>query len=103
MAGNFTYKIVKHIGIISTSQNGWNKELNLVSWNNRTPVYDIREWSNDHQQMSRGISFDTTAALKLLVIIKSLLDVEPLELPTVDESELDMLKDKSKLMNFLND
>jgi len=27
--------IVKTIGILSTSSKGWNKELNLISWNGR--------------------------------------------------------------------
>ena len=34
MAG-IKYDIEKEIGVISQSSKGWNKELNLVSWNNR--------------------------------------------------------------------
>ena len=39
------YEITKHIGVLSESAKGWTKELNLVSWNDREPKYDIREWA----------------------------------------------------------
>ena len=53
------YQIVKHIGLISACRRGdtrWKKELNIVSWNHRTPVYDVREWNESHTQMSKGIT-----------------------------------------------
>ena len=37
---DFTFEIVEHIGVLSQTNNGWKKELNLVSWNGREPVYD---------------------------------------------------------------
>lgn len=50
------YKIVERIGVIQEYQNGWRKEINRVSWNEGEPKYDIRDWSNDHTKMSRGIT-----------------------------------------------
>ena len=41
------YEIVKKIGVLSKSDSGWAKELNLISWNDRDAKYDIREWSPD--------------------------------------------------------
>lgn len=35
------FEIVKHIGKLSYINNGYTKELNFISWNNREPVYDI--------------------------------------------------------------
>lgn len=35
---------------------GWRKELNLVSWYGKGPVYDLREWNEDHSKMSKGIT-----------------------------------------------
>ena len=58
-------KIVKHIGDLSTNQSGWIKEFNIVSWNNAAPKYDIREWSPDHERMTRGITLVESEA-KLL-------------------------------------
>ena len=50
------FEIVKKIGILSKSEKGWAKELNLVSWNDREPKYDIRTWSPDGQKMGKGIT-----------------------------------------------
>jgi hypothetical protein len=50
------YEITKHIGVLSESAKGWTKELNLVSWNDREPKYDIREWSPEHEKMGKGIT-----------------------------------------------
>ena len=35
---------------------GWQKELNLISWYGKEPVYDLREWNKDHSRMSKGIT-----------------------------------------------
>jgi hypothetical protein len=32
-----------------------NWELNLISWNEGTPKYDIRDWAPDHSKMGKGI------------------------------------------------
>ena len=50
------YVIVKSIGVLSTAGSGWTKELNLVSWNEREPKYDLREWSPDHGKMGKGVT-----------------------------------------------
>ena len=64
------FEIVKKIGILSKSEKGWAKELNLVSWNDREPKYDIRDWSPDGQTMSKGITLskEELVALKELLI-----------------------------------
>jgi len=57
MADDFSFEIVKKIGIVSEGKGGWNVELNLVSWGGRPPKYDIRSWSPDNQKMGKGITF----------------------------------------------
>lgn len=52
----FSYEIVKHIGVLSESGRGWTKELNLISWNGREPKYDIREWAPEHEKMGKGVT-----------------------------------------------
>ena len=37
----FTYKIIQHLGVLSESNRGWKRELNLISWNGGEPKYDI--------------------------------------------------------------
>ena len=59
------YVIIDSFGVLSTSSSGWTKELNLVSWNNGAPKYDIRQWSPDHSKMGKGISLSREEAEKL--------------------------------------
>lgn len=50
------YDIVEKIAVLSESSKGWTKELNLISWNDREPKYDIREWSPDGSKMGKGVT-----------------------------------------------
>jgi hypothetical protein len=53
--GEVKYEIVKPL--ISLQSTGkFRKELNLVSWNDREPVYDLRGWKDDHSEMTKGIT-----------------------------------------------
>jgi len=61
----FTFEIVRIIAVLSEGSKGWKKELNLVSWNGREPKYDIRDWSEDHIKMGKGITFSTDELEKL--------------------------------------
>ena len=67
------FTIVDEIGVLSTSEKGWNKELNLVSWNGREPQYDIRDWSPDHTKMGKGITLSRDELSKLCSVIKEIL------------------------------
>ena len=64
------YEITKHIGVLSESAKGWTKELNLVSWNDREPKYDIREWSSQREKMGKGVTLseDEINTLKNLLV-----------------------------------
>ncbi len=53
---DFTFEIEEHFGVISSREDGWNKELNLVRWNGAAAKYDIREWDEHHEQMRRGVT-----------------------------------------------
>ena len=59
------YEIIKSIAVLSTEKSGWTKELNLVSWNDRTPKYDLRSWSPDHQKMGKGVTLSDEEFTKL--------------------------------------
>lgn len=50
------FEIVENIGILSENAKGWTKELNKVSWNEREPKYDLREWNPDHSRMGKGVT-----------------------------------------------
>ena len=59
------YEIKKTITSVNDGMSDMNLELNLVSWNKRAPKYDIRRWSEDHTQMSKGITINETEVVKL--------------------------------------
>lgn len=66
------FEITKSIGVISDTPKGWTKEINMVSWNNYAPKYDIREWDQDHIKMSRGVTFNNEEIKKLRDILNEL-------------------------------
>ncbi len=51
---DFSFEIKEHIGVIIQYDNGWNKELNVVSWNGNQEKYDIRDWDEGHERMTKG-------------------------------------------------
>ena len=64
------FEIIENIGILAESTKGWSKELNLISWNDREPKYDLREWDPEHKKMGKGITLTKEELLRL----KSLLE-----------------------------
>ena len=62
----FKYEITERIAVLSTNARGWERQLNMISWNDHEPKYDIRDWSPDDSKMSKGISLshDEMAVLK---------------------------------------
>ncbi len=59
------FEIVKHIGVLSESARGWTKELNMVSWNEAEPKFDIREWNPDHSRMGKGVTISQDEMMEL--------------------------------------
>ena len=59
------YEIKKSIGVIGEGTKGWKKEVNLVSWNDRKPKLDIRDWDENHEKMGRGITLSRSEVEEL--------------------------------------
>ena len=66
------YEIVQKIGVLSTSASGWAKELNLVSWNDREPKYDLRDWSADGSKMGKGVTLTREELLALRELLNGM-------------------------------
>lgn len=66
------YEVINTIGVVSEGKNGWNKELNLIKWNDREPVYDIRTWSPDHEKIGKGVTISVEEAKVLRDMLNSL-------------------------------
>lgn len=64
MAG-IKYEIIEQIGVISEGAKGWRKEVNLISWNDRDPKYDIRDWDESHEKMGKGITLSREEIIEL--------------------------------------
>ncbi|GAA0351418.1 YdbC family protein [Alkalibacterium iburiense] len=69
---DFSFEVLEHITVLSESPKGWKKELNLVSWNNQAPKFDIRDWSPDHKKMGKGVTFSNDEMLTLKKTLESI-------------------------------
>ena len=78
------FEITERIGVLSENAKGWTKELNKVSWNERVPKYDLREWNPDHSRMGKGI----TLTDEEVETLKAILNGEEIE---DDINEADIL------------
>ena len=78
------FEITERIGLLSENAKGWTKELNKVSWNEREPKYDLREWNPDHSRMGKGI----TLTDEEVETLKAILNGEEIE---DDINEADIL------------
>lgn len=78
------FDITERIGVLSENAKGWTKELNKVSWNEREPKYDLREWNPDHSRMGKGI----TLTDEEVETLKAILNGEEIE---DDINEADIL------------
>ena len=54
---DISFTILEHLGVLRASAAGWTRELNYISWCDRPPKYDIREWTPDHKKSTRGMTF----------------------------------------------
>ena len=75
MANEFKFEIVETLAVLSESSKGWTKELNLVSWNEREPKYDIKEWAPDKSKMGKGITLSNEEAAVLKKALDSRKDI----------------------------
>lgn len=66
------YEIIKNIAVLSSSASGWSKELNLISWNDREPKYDLRDWSADHSKMGKGVTLTKEELLALKDLLNTI-------------------------------
>ena len=66
------FEIIKKIGIFSQTPSGWGKQLNLISWNDRDPKYDIREWSPDGEKMGKGVTLSKEELLALKELLNTM-------------------------------
>lgn len=59
------FEIKETAGVLSVGSKGWEKQLNLISWNDKEPKYDIREWAPEHSKMGKGVTLSKEELQKL--------------------------------------
>lgn len=69
MPDKVTFEIKAQLGVIQEYPTGWKKEMNMVSWNGNEAKIDIREWDENHEKMSRGITLTDKQLANLLDIV----------------------------------
>ena len=67
------YEIVKEIAVLATSDSGYTKEINLISWNGAEPKYDIRSFSPNREKCGKGVTLNEAEAGKLLAALQKVL------------------------------
>ena len=73
------FEIKESIGILSEGSKGWQKEFNLISWNERKPKADIRDWAPEHEKMGKGVTLNKAELIQLKELLNSI-DLEDLEI-----------------------
>jgi hypothetical protein len=66
------YEIRKNLGVIGEGTRGWKKEVNLVSWNDRKPKLDIRDWDEMHEKMGKGVTLNKNEVIELKKLLDSI-------------------------------
>jgi hypothetical protein len=72
IVADIKYEIKETLGILSENNRGWSKEVNLISWNDREPKYDIRDWSPEHEKMGKGVTLSVEEMKKLRDLLNDL-------------------------------
>lgn len=65
------YEIIKEIAVLSQSESGYTKELNLVAWNGNAPKYDVRSFSPNRDKCGKGITLTADEAAALLKALQA--------------------------------
>ncbi len=73
------FQVTQELGVLSEGSKGWQKEVNLVSWNDRKPKLDIRDWGPEHERMGKGVTLNKEE-LKILQELLRNLDIDALDI-----------------------
>ena len=65
------YEIIREIAVLSKSDSGYTKEINLISWNGNDPKYDIRSFSPDREKCGKGITLTEQEVKNLLAALQT--------------------------------
>lgn len=73
------FSITQTLGVLGEGSKGWQKEINLVSWNDRKAKLDIRDWGPEHERMGKGVTLSKAEAVALKQLLMEL-DLDQLDI-----------------------
>ena len=73
------FSITHTLGVLGEGSKGWQKEINLVSWNDRKAKLDIRDWGPEHERMGKGVTLSKAEAVALKQLLMEL-DLDQLDI-----------------------
>ena len=73
------FEIKDKLGVLSQGSKGWQKEVNMVSWNERPPKLDIRDWGPGNERMGKGITLNKEEIIALKRLLQEI-DLDKLDL-----------------------
>ena len=65
------YEVIQKMAEVPENSKGWTKEVYFISWNNKEPKLDIRDWDEKHEHMSRGITLKCDEAEKVAELLSA--------------------------------
>jgi len=68
----FKYEITERIAVLSENSKGWTKELNKVSWNDRAPKFDLRDWHHEDGKMGKGATLSDDEIKNLREVLNAI-------------------------------
>ncbi|MBU0953942.1 MAG: hypothetical protein KKI09_00820 [Spirochaetes bacterium] len=75
--GEIKFAITQKIGVLGAARGGWTTELNLVSWNEREPKFDLRPWDPEHKRMGKGITLSAEECRALYEVLTQYFQQQP--------------------------
>lgn len=83
MPREFKFDVLQEFGVLveneSSTGNKYTKELNLISYNEADPVYDLRNWTtmnNGERRMGKGITLSIAELKGLRDLLNDLDDLK---------------------------
>ena len=67
-----SFEIQKNFGVLGKNNKEWQKEINLVKWQEGRPKLDIRDWDPQYKKMGRGITLTPDEVEKAIEVLNGL-------------------------------
>ena len=67
-----TRNVTRPLAVLSETENGFTKEVNMVAWNDGEEKLDIRGWYAGHERCTKGVTLTADEGRKLFEALRKL-------------------------------